>query len=94
METQSKISPKPQNDSTAPLLAISHMESCHYTTGVPMQQMLTLQLSQDKAPYRGKAKCLQVFSNAEVTEDLSTHRATTQAQLRGLVTSHILLKSQ
>lgn len=52
--------------------------------------MLTLQLSQDKAPYRGKAKYLQVFSNAEVNEDLSTGTAMAQAQLQGLVTSHIL----
>lgn len=58
--------------------------------------MLILQLSQDKAPYlelgekREKAKCLQVFSNAVVTEDLFTCRATAQAQPQGLATSHIL----
>lgn len=42
------------------MLAISHVASCHHTTRVPVQQMLTQQLSEDKAPYRGKAKCLQV----------------------------------
>lgn len=81
METRSEICPKPSHDTAASLLAISHVKSCHHTMGAPMRWMLTLQLSQDKAPYRGKAKCSQVFGNAEVSEDFSTHRATAQAQL-------------
>lgn len=90
MEIQGEVSPKLWNDTTASLPAVGHVESCHHTMGAPVWQMLTMQLSQDKAACRGKNKCLQVFSNAEVTKDTSTHRATAQAKPRGLVTSPIL----
>lgn len=90
METQGKMSPKLWNDTTASLPAVGHVESCHHTTVTPVWRMLTMQLSQDKAAYRGKTKYLQVLSNAEVTKDVFTHRATAQAKPQGLVTSPIL----
>lgn len=55
--------------------------------------MLTLQLSQDKAPYRGKAKCLQVFSNAEVTKISPLIGPLLRHSCEGWSRSHFTLKA-